>query len=222
VLAGVVAAILLNGPPLLVLVQRAGGLESFAQNLLQSQRAWQGAVDPSTQVFGVDAPGLLGRLLGARLPVGVYLAVSLAVLAAAAGALRSTTRLENTKFDHLSATVICLGILLSVHHHAYDLVLLVAPIVALVKGSLPGAFLMPWRRVSLLTLFALLGLNYVTTLSVLHHFEQYQRTWLLLASLNGIFLLLIFLAYVAPAIADSGGLASTPAGPASNEPDGQQ
>jgi hypothetical protein len=201
VLAGALFAVALNVPPLVVLAQRAGGLDGFVQDLLRSQQAWGTAVDPSTQVYGVDAPGLIGRLVGRRLPPAAYLTVALLVLGAAAAALRSIRRFEGARFSHLSATIVCLGILLSVHHHAYDLVLLVLPVVALARSSLPAPFLEPRRRRGLLLLVTLLGANYVTTLSVLHRLEHHRAAWLLLASLNGFLLLAVFVVYVLPVIA---------------------
>ncbi len=198
VMAGGLFAVALNAPPVLLLAQRAGGFESFVQDLLRSQQAWKTAVDPSTQVYGVDAPGLVSRLAGTRLPPAAYLAVSLLVLGAASAALRSIRGLRESRFDHLSATIVCLGILLSVHHHAYDLVLLVLPVAALVKSRLPAIFLQPGRRRGLLLLVTLLGANYVTTLSVLRRLEENRAAWLPLASLNGVLLLVVFLIYVLP------------------------
>jgi glycosyl transferase family 87 len=197
VLAGVGFAAVLNGPPLLVLVQRSGSWTAFTEELVRSQHAWQGVVDPATQVYGVDAPGLVSRLLGTHLPAVAYLGIALAVLGAAAAALRALPRVADRQVSHLSAAIICLGILLSVHHHAYDLVLLVAPAVALSRSSLPATFLRPWRRRTLLTLFVILGSNYITTLSILRHLERHHAAWLLLASLNGAVLLGIFVVYVA-------------------------
>jgi hypothetical protein len=197
VLAGVGFAAILNGPPLLVLVHRAGSWTGFTDDLVRSQQAWQGVVDPATQVYGVDAPGLVSRLLGSRLPAVGYLAVAFAVLGAAAAALRALARAADRQVSHLSAAIICLGILLSVHHHAYDLVLLVAPVVALTRSSLPATFLRPWRRRTLLILFLILGANYITTLSILRHLERYHAAWLVLASLNGGVLLAIFMVYAA-------------------------
>ena len=73
VLNGLVITALVNAAPLAALARRSGGLEAFAQDLLHSQRAWDAVVDPSTQVYGVDTPALLSRLLGRRLPPAAYL-----------------------------------------------------------------------------------------------------------------------------------------------------
>jgi hypothetical protein len=201
VFVGGLFAVALNGLPLLVLAERAGGLHGFVQDLFRSQQAWETAVDPSTQVYGVDAPGLVGRLIGRRLPPPAYLAVVLLVLGAAAAVLRSIRRLKDAEVPHLSATIVCLAILLSVHHHAYDLVLLTLPVAALVRSRLPAFFILPRRRRGLLLLVSLLAVNYVTTLSVLHRLKDHRAAWLPLASLNGVLLLALFLIYVLPVIA---------------------
>jgi hypothetical protein len=200
VVVGVLVAAALNVVPLLVVMQRAGGPAAFVQNLIQSQHAWETVVDPATQVYGVDAPALLSRVLGRRLWAGESLAVALLILGAASAALRSLRWTADERADHLSAAIICLGILLSVHHQTYDLVLLVAPAIALVASALPAAFLGRARGISLLVLMALLAMNYVTTQSVLQRFANQHGAWLLLASLNGGLLLCIFLIYVIPPI----------------------
>jgi hypothetical protein len=184
-------------------MQRAGGPAAFVQNLIQSQHAWETVVDPATQVYGVDAPALLSRVLSRRLWAGESLAVALVILGAAGAALRSLRWTADERAGHLSAAIICLGILLSVHHQTYDLVLLVAPVIALVASGDPAAFLGRGRVASLRLLVVLLGLNYVTSQSFLQRFEDRHGLWLVLASLNGAVLLAIFLIYVVPLIGRS-------------------
>jgi hypothetical protein len=197
-LFGILVAGVLNALPLAALAQRAGGLEAFARDLAHSQKAWEAVVDPSTQVYGVDTPGLVSRLMGRRLGAGEYLIVTLIILGATGAALRSLGRSDGPGVARLSGAIVCLGILLSVHHQAYDLVLLVAPAIAVVRSALPKDFLRPRRRLAILALVALLGLNYVTTLSVLHRLNHHGHLWLALASLNGALLLAIFLILVIP------------------------
>ncbi|MBA3496727.1 MAG: DUF2029 domain-containing protein [Gemmatimonadales bacterium] len=209
VAAAAVFAAILNVPPLLVLLGRSGGLDPFIQELLRSQRAWQDVVNPAALVWGVDLPSLVAKALGVRLAPGAYVALSLAVLGATAAALRSLRHTKERLMEHLSASLICLGILLSLHHHGYDLVLLVAPIVAVATSRLPAGFLLRWRRLTVLGLFALLGANYATTLSVLQHLTHQRAAWLVLASANAIILLAIFLVYVAGSI----GIGRSPSGP---------
>jgi hypothetical protein len=200
VAAGALLTAALNAVPLAILMQRAGGPEPFLHNLIQSQHAWETVVDPATQVYGVDAPAFLSRLLGRRLAGAEYAGVTILVLAAASAALRSLRGMPEEKDENLSATIICLGILLSVHHQTYDLVLLVAPVIALARSALPTPFLVGPRGLTLRILVSLLAVNYVTTQSVLERLENERVPWLLLASLNGALLLTIFLIYVAPLV----------------------
>jgi len=189
--------LILNLPPALVLTHRAGGPETFFAELMRSQAAAQAINDPTSRVFSVDLPGLLSRWIGSWIGAGPYLLISLLVLVAAARAIRAADSRWRGQGANLSATLVCLGILLSMHHNAYDLVLLIAPVVFLARSSLPPPLVRPQWRLGLLALYALLGANYVTTLSVLHHLEHNRPVWLALASLNGALLLGIFLIYLA-------------------------
>jgi glycosyl transferase family 87 len=200
VVAGVLLTAVLNAVPLAVLMQRAGGPEPFLHNLIQSQHAWATVVDPATQVYGVDAPAFLSRVLGRRLTMWEYAAVAALVLAAASTALHSLKGVTEAMGDNLSATIICLGILLSVHHQTYDLVLLVAPVIALARSALPASFLVGQRGPILRICVSLLAVNYITTRSLLERLRNDRVPWLLLASLNGALLLTIFLIYVTPLI----------------------
>jgi hypothetical protein len=194
---GAVFTLILNLPPTLVLFHRAGGPETFFDQLIRSQAAYQAINDPSSRVFDVDLLGLLSRLMGGWIGSGPYLLISLLVLVATARAIRTTGAPWRGQGANLSASLVCLGMLLSMHHNAYDLVLLTAPVIFLARSSLPPHLLRPQWRLGLLTLYALLGANYVTTLSVLHHLEHHRPAWLVLASLNGALLLGIFLIYLA-------------------------
>jgi len=199
VVVGALGAVVLNAYPLAALAHTAGGLAALVQDVLRSQKAWETVVDPSTQVYGVDTPALVSRLIGRRLTSGAYLAVTITLLTLTAMALRSLARSGGgEKIARLSDTVVCLGVLVSLHHQAYDLVLLVAPVIALVESALPGDFVGERRRTALLAAFCALGMNYVTTLSVLHGLKQHVAVWVILASLNGALLLAVFVLYVLP------------------------
>ena len=89
-----------------------------------------------------------------------------------------------------------MAILLSVHHHAYDLVLLTPPMLVLVADGLPNDLLGSRTRWMLLALFGALALNYASAEAVLSHLRDVRPVWLLLASSNGAALLLIFLLYL--------------------------
>ena len=199
--------IALNLPPTLLLVGRAGGLGPFVDNLTQTQAASQGINNQATRVFGIDLPGLLTRWMGDWIGAAPYIVVSVLVLGIAAKAIRSLPASPRGPEANLLVSVVCVSILLSIHHNAYDLVLLVAPAVFLVRGSLPAIPQLRARRQVLLILIGVMGLNYVTTLSVLHRLEGNRPLWLVLASLNGVLLLLAFSIYVAWALGLSRGAA---------------
>jgi len=209
---------LLNIPPAVVLLERAGGVIPFLHTLADSQAASRAFLDSTaSRVFSVDLPGLVSRWLGGWVSGIGYVLLSLAVLALAARAARALPTEERGPSANLWVSVACLAILASVHHNVYDLVLLVAPVVFLVRGNLPGSFLAHRRRVALFAIFGLLGANYVTTLAVLHRLEPYRAIWLILASLNGVLLLTAFLMYVVGASARSSARASAARGRASDD-----
>jgi hypothetical protein len=172
----------------------------FVEDLLQGQAAYQAVNTPASQAYSVDFPGLVSRWAGGWIHSAWYGMLSILVLAVAGRAvwvLRSTRTGEGAR---LSASLVCLGILLSLHHNAYDLVLLVAPVVFLVYRSLPGILQAPFTRYALMAAFAVIAGNYVTTHSVLHRLEGYRPLWLVLASLNGAFLVVVFIVFLVSAM----------------------
>jgi hypothetical protein len=182
----------LNLPPTLLLLERAGGATSFLRDLVQSQGAYQAVNTPASQVYSVDLPSLVSRWTGAWITPAWYGLLTVLVLGTAARALwalRSSPTAEETR---LTASLVCVSILLSMHHNAYDLVLLVAPVAFVMQRSLPGMLQERAPRYALLALVVMLGCNYVTTQSVLHRLESHRSAWLLLASLNGALLVVMF------------------------------
>ena len=182
----------LNLPPALLLLERAGGATSFLKDLAQSQGAYQAVNTPANQVYSVDLPSLVSRWIGTWISpawYGLLTVLVLGITGRALWALRSTPAGEASR---LSASLVCVGMLLSIHHNAYDLVLLVAPIAFVIQRSLPGVLRERGTRYGLLAVAAVLACNYVTTQSVLHHLEGHRLAWLVLASLNGGLLLVMF------------------------------
>jgi hypothetical protein len=197
---GVVILACLNLPPTLLLLERAGGVTPFLEDLLQGQAAYQAVNTPASQAYSVDFPGLVSRWAGGWIHPAWYGILSILVLAVAGRAvwvLRSTRTGEGAR---LSASLVCLGILLSVHHNAYDLVLLVAAVAFVVYRSLPGILQARSTRYALMAAFAVIGGNYITTQSVLHRLEGYRPLWLVLASLNGALLVVVFIVFLVTAM----------------------
>jgi hypothetical protein len=189
-------AVLLNLPPVLLLVARAGDPGIFIQQVLDAQAAYQTTNNPVFQVYTVDLPSLISRLSGHWIGWPLYALTTLVVLLITVFAIRAIPSPAREPGAHLSVSLICLATVLSIHHNAYDLVLLVAPVVVLAKFTLPRDLFTARSRIGLLVLYSLLGANYVTTLSVLHRVEHHSLLWLVLASLNSALLLVIFSTYV--------------------------
>lgn len=194
---GVVGALLLNLPPLLILVKRAGGLDQFARTLVQAQQGW-GAVVASSSVntaYRADLTGFLSRLAGHPLGSTAEVLVALLVLLAAAISIRPLGQ-QTEAARRLSSDIACMAIILCVYHLGYDLVLLTALAIALALRALPHEFATERFRRVMLLLIAGLGANYLTTEAVLVHLQEHRSVWLLLASINGVLLLALFLGYV--------------------------
>jgi hypothetical protein len=195
---GVVFSLLLNLPPWLVLVKRAGGLDQFAQSLIESQQGWGAIVASSsvTTAYRADLTGFLSRLAGHPLGSPAEVLVALLVLLAAAIAIRTLEQQTEPARRRLSSDIACVAIVLGVYHLGYDLVLLTAPAIALALRTLPHGFATERFRRVMLLLIAGLGANYLTSEAVLVHLWEHRLVWLLLASINGVLLLALFLGYV--------------------------
>ncbi len=182
----------LNLPPALWLVDRAGGATPFLQDLLQSQDAYQAVNTPANQVYSVDLPSLVSRWAGTWITPVWYGLLTVLVLGTAARALWALRSIPTAEASRLAASLVCVSVLLSIHHNAYDLVLLIAPVAFMVQRSLPDILQERAPRYALLAVVAIMGCNYVTTQSVLHRLEGHRPAWLLLASLNGALLAVMF------------------------------
>ena len=101
--------------------------------------------------------------------------------------------------EDILAGLICVAILLSGYHQAYDLSLLILPAVVLARSPPGREPLGRGIRFLLGALLLALGTNYLSSEGVLAEFglERGSRAWLLLTSLNAVALLLTFAAYAA-------------------------
>ena len=96
--------------------------------------------------------------------------------------------------------------LLSVYHQAYDLVLLTMPFASVAFRRLPPIFNVTAFRLPLLGLYTMLAANYVSSHTVLLRLGLVPASgetdvptgglWLLLLSINGTILLLMFALYL--------------------------
>lgn len=207
VVAGALITAAANVPLLAILVERAGGLSTFLRQTMATVAGFQlnAENNPVTSSLRIDLVASVSRFLGEPLPGPGQLALALVVLGVGAYAVSVAARLERGRTQSLSATLICLAILLCAYHQAYDLVLLTLPVVALAARRLPAALFAPWLRWALLLLFAGLAANYASSFGVLERLGIYapagravpsaRFAWLLLVTLNGAALVLLFVSY---------------------------
>jgi len=194
VVLGTAFTTITNLPLLGILFNRAAGAGTFGEKLNNGQGGLPIMGDAS--IGRIDASALVSRFVGHSLNDVAQLLVALVVLGLAILALRMIRRREQSSDTAVSDSIICVAMLLSVYHQAYDLLLLTLPLVALVSHRLPSAFNAPYVRWFLLGLFAILAVNYASTESVIGSLRPEGGAWLILASINSVTLLTIFLAYV--------------------------
>ena len=208
VASGATIAAAINAPLLWLLVQRAGGIRSFVENLggtLEASSTSLIVANPATSVYRIDLAALLSRLAGQPIGAVAQVLVALAVLLVAGFMVRRVQAGRGAAEATLSASIICLAILVSVYHQVYDLLLLTLPFVALAYRRLPAALLVPRFRWGALGMFGLLAANYVSGNSLLRRLQLVSDAGggvllpkaggLLLGSINGVVLLLLLAYY---------------------------
>lgn len=194
--AGALITGLVNLPLLALLAYRSGGVRGFVDGLLAGQREWEAAIDPTQTGWSVDFGAFVGRFLGHPFTAGAQVLLALVVLGGTAVVLRRLQPTADPAKARLSASLICLATLVGVHHQAYDLVLLAAPLVVLASHALPVGLVQRRWELVLYALYGVLALNYLGTLGVLSRLEDQPVLWVAIASLNGAALLAIYLIYV--------------------------
>lgn len=170
--------------PAAMLVASCGGLGPFLASLGESQASFAAhpAVDPATSLYRIDLAGVLGRLAGT--PLGVLdAAVTVAVLAAVAAALRGLVRTRDPRAEVDADGLVCAATLVAVYHQLYGAVLLLFPVLALATGRtrVDG-----WRRTLLLALLAVPALNYAASRTALGRLQPGDPLWLAVTSAAGV------------------------------------
>lgn len=193
---GIAAA--LNVPVLLALVWRQGGLDPFLATVAQSVRAFGNPdTHPIHSVWRVDLVATISRL--ANHPLGMSAAVLTSALVLAPVMVLSRRLVESDRADQnrVLEGLVCCGVLLSLFHQAYDLLLLALPVAGLVGGMTER----PRRatHVAQALLFTMLGLNYLATQSALSALQLSPATRLLVVSANGLILLALYGLYLSQA-----------------------
>ncbi len=216
VLRGLALAAAATAWPALTVVARAGGPAAFAHLVTAAETTW--ATRPenaaSTSIIRLDAAALIGRLLGHPPSAPVLVILAAAVLGTAALAVRRLGARDAPTW-RLSAAVVCVAILLSSYHQAYDGLLLTLPVAALVAGRwAPPSVAAPAARAALLALLLIPAVNYVGTFAVLPHLPASHALWVAATAANGAALLAAFaiytlLAFRAARLAATAGRASS-------------
>jgi hypothetical protein len=196
---------LVNLPLILLLSAREGGLGAFVATLLKGYHAWQGVgdVSPASSNVRVDATSTLSRLLGHPLPDTAQLGVTLGILVLAALVLRPRAANGVAEGDSTTVGIICLAVLLTGHHVGYDCLLLVAPCVALLLRPADRPEGRPQARWLFIALFAVPALNWASTQSVLEAWRPSPMSWLIVTSVNGVCVALLFALYLWQGVRDA-------------------
>lgn len=197
VVIGVLLSLAINLPLYLALADRAGGAREFLQVLATGLQTSQEArnANPATSPHRVDATALVSRGLERPLSPAGQLELAAGMLVLAALTLRRLAHLPGRGSEDLAIAIICLSIALFGSHLGYDLVILAAPLAALIGRGLPepGG---PITRWVFLALYAAPAMNWLTTDSVLAAWRPSPSAWLLAASINGACVMALFLGYV--------------------------
>jgi hypothetical protein len=193
---GVGLAAVVNLPLLALLAAREGGPSQLISGALSDFQEFQDRVNPLTNHGRTDATSLISRFVGVPLATLEQVLLTAGVLLVSAAVLRLLARHATQAADALAMGIICLATSLVGYHQGYDLVLLSAPfLAAALPSSLSG---MPrGLRAIVVTLFSILALNWISTESVIAALRPSPALLLVLTSVNGLCVALLFLAYVA-------------------------
>jgi len=194
---GAVITIPINLFLIIFLVYRSGGIDHFLEVLTKNYHVWQNdiTVNPVSS-HAVDINTFISHFMGKPLHYIVQLAILVSVLGVASWAIRPTARPDDERFHTLSMGIICLATLLSVHHQAYDLLLLTLPFIGLVSRRFPHEFYSSYRYGLSASLLTILGLNYISTNSVIPFGQPASGLWLVLISINSTVLLVLFFIWI--------------------------
>ena len=162
---------ILNLPAAMILAHHSGGFAPLSAGLFKEVGAFQTGMaynSPLLSPSRVDGVSLVSRLLGEPLGFPGQLLVAAVVFATAIWAIRAVSWKGHHRPTSLIVGIAGGTIVLSGYHQPYDLLILTLPAVAAVYGCLPAALSRPAVRGSLLALYALLAVNYLTSFRVLY------------------------------------------------------
>jgi hypothetical protein len=206
---GLVMALAVNLPPLVIIARTAGGFSALVDSTLANFATFRSdpTVNPGESLLLIDVSGVVGRVLGRPPGLPAECLMALVLLGAAATALRVLGKARDTWA--LGVTIICLTMLATFHHQPYDLLLLTLPCVALLSHRYPEFLYRSPSYWPLLVLLGVLAFNYVTTHSTLALLRLGGSAELTLALINGVVLLATFVLVVAATLANGRKSAAT-------------
>jgi hypothetical protein len=208
VLLGIALTAAINLPVLAVLARRAGGVMPLvAQAREGNDMLFRHGNRAITSIGRIDLAALITRPLGTDVGQTAEAVIGLALLAIAALVLRRLEARGETADAPRSVAVACGAILLGMYHQGYDVLLMVAPAVALAYRLVAADAGGRAARLAALGLLAVLALNFITTESGVAALEPGRAAWVLVTSINAGALLAVFAivtvaAMRAPAAAD--------------------
>lgn len=178
-------------------VSAAGGVGAFAGLMADNYAAFagQGAADPSRSVTRIDVCVVLARLLGHPPGAAVDAASFAVVVGLGALAVRRADRGAPTDLALITG-ITCSTILAGVYQLSYNLVLLLLPLVAVLRGPRDATWLRPlWVRTLLSLVYGGVIVNYLASESAarLLSFSPVMRD--LAGSLNSLGVLTLFAIY---------------------------
>jgi hypothetical protein len=206
-LIGLGMGVVVNLPLVMILAAHEGGVRPFLANMLAGYHAWQRVQDvsPASSNVRVDAASTISRFLGQPLSDSAQIGMTVAILLLAAIVLWRRSSGTGSRPAQVDIAIICLAVLLTGHHVGYDLLLLTCPVVALLWRPEAVVARSGLRRWLLLALFAVPGLNWASTQAVLDAWRPPPPVWLIVTSVNGVCVSLLFLAYLYVGIRDRSG-----------------
>ena len=177
----------------------SSGLTAVIDGIRQGQAAFD--EDPTElPVFiwtRLDAMGVLAKINQLK-PSGMQYLVAMLITLIPIGLSIWRVRDKETNQESfgLTASIICLALLVSIYHHSYDAMLILPVWLALLMGGKPMfSWLYNWERWALFGLLTVPVVNYAATLRFreLFQIDNLSITWNVLTSLNGVCLIIALL-----------------------------
>ena len=194
VLVGIAAAVLIGGLPLIPIAHGAGGLGAFLTSLSGAYAGF--TANPSsaagTSPYRLDLAAVVSRLLGWSVSGTTEIVIMLAVVAVAALAVRHIPERHREDDRLLSASLVCVAILVCVYHPSNEALLLALPIVLMGRRCLAEGSRAPLVAWVIFAATALPAFNYLIMGSIVARMRPGGAIWLAVTSLNGVALLVAF------------------------------